>query len=987
MKKVSNLYYKLYLLKLLLRKSSILILINHLLVTIAFAQQVTTRLYTTNDGLPTSSVFGAYEDSFGYLWIGTSNGISRFDGKQFVNFNLADGLPSLFAVVTLEDSHHRLWAATRRGVACLLGNKFVVYPLNDSLDIDYVNGIIETKDKQVWCLTPKGVYQFEINTWKKIKLFPGYDNESCRQIKETDLGLFVNYGHLLAFRNRRNEWKILGEHQSSGPYFNVLYKYGQTVLVSTRNAIYKIENNRLIPLVEGLKGIGYFSLFVDSRDRLWYHFTNGDGAFHISSPGDFKKFTLQIPNRYGQVFIISEDTHGNFWAGTQEGLLKIQEVAFSSIEETDSTKIGAATNGIALKDSGLLLSSKYGLLFYHPDKPLGETVLVNPLKTIIDASTTDEEGRKWFITRHGELYRLDGNKLTDFSFLGRSLHAGPLLSCYYDIKKRRLFIACDSALLVGDDKKMEKFIPSNREKRVLLYEDVFATRNGFVLLKAVTGKIYTIDKNDSLFEWKETNLNHGDLGIFHESPNSDIWIVDVGNGLMQYRLNTNGKPELIKIISEKNGLQNNNIQSIAFDSSNRVWVASVTGLDILQKNNNQEWEVFNYSQDAGLQLNWKQTKLITDARGDVWATSWHTLVRFDTRQIKLKKEIPKVIIEKVQLNSKDVDWRRYTDSLSSYQQFPVNPKLNYEKNTISIFFNGISFSSFPRLEYSYQLNPVDSSWSLPTSNASVSFVNLPPGRYVFKVRTRDQASAWSLPAEFSFDIIAPFWMRWWFIALCVMVIASIIYSIYKYRINQLRKVLAMRTKISQDLHDEIGGSISGINLLSQMATEKLQNNKPDEASEYLFKVKTYTQDVIEKLSDMVWIFNPQNDSIERLLQRLKSFAIPVAASKNIQIYFSTDKENEMKNLNIRQRKAIYLISKEAINNTFKYAACNNIYYNLYTKGSKWRLTIQDDGHGFIANENEGGNGLKNMRARADEIGASFNIQSQTGGGTIVKVEF
>ena len=976
-----------YLLKLLLRKISILILITQLLVTIAFTQQFNTRLYTTNDGLPTSSAYDFCEDSYGYLWIGTTNGISRFDGKQFVNFNLADGLPSLFVDVIFEDSQHRLWTGTRRGMARLLRDKFVTYPVSDKLDINYVFSIIETRDKQVWALTAKGIYQFEANTWKKIKLFPGYDNEACRHLIETDSGLYVNYGQLLAYRNSRNEWEVLGEHHSSWPYFNVLYKYGQTLLVSTRNTIYKIENNRLVPLVEGLKGIRYFNFFIDSKDRLWYHFTDGDSPFHISSPGNYNQFTRQIPNRYGQVFGIGEDTHGNFWAGTQEGFLKIQEVAFSAIEETDSTKIGGATNGIALKDSGLLLSSKYGLLFYHPDKPVGQRVSVNATKTIIDISTTDEEGRKWFITRHNQLYRLEGNKLTDFSFLLKSLHTGPLFSCSYDIKKRRLFIACDSALLVGDEKKMEKFIPYKKDKRVPRCKDVLSTKNGFVFLRSFAGEIYMIDKNDSMYEWKKGSRDDVDNTIFYESPDSDIWIIDVGKGLMQYRLTTNGKPELVKMISDKNGLQNNNIHSIAFDSSKKIWVASVTGLDILQKNNNGEWDVFNYSQDAGLQLNWKQTKLITDMKGDVWTTSWHTLVKFDSRQIELKKEIPRVIIEKVQLNSKDVDWSSYTDSLYGYPQLPVKPELSYAENTINIFFNGISFSSFPRLEYSYQLDPVDSSWSQPTSNASVSFVNLPPRKYVFKVKTRDQASAWSAASEFSFIIITPFWMKWWFIALCVIVAFLIIYSIYRYRINQVKKVLAMRTKISQDLHDEIGGSISGINLLSQMATEKLQNNKADEASDYLFKVKNYSQDVIEKLSDMVWVFNPQNDSIEKLLQRLRSFAIPIAVSKNIQLHFETDKEGDTKNLFISQRKAIYLISKEAMNNIFKYAGCDNIYYNLHTKGSKWQLRIQDDGQGFITAENRTGNGLKNMQARAEEIGATFNIESKNGNGTVITVVF
>jgi signal transduction histidine kinase len=124
-----------------------------------------------------------------------------------------------------------------------------------------------------------------------------------------------------------------------------------------------------------------------------------------------------------------------------------------------------------------------------------------------------------------------------------------------------------------------------------------------------------------------------------------------------------------------------------------------------------------------------------------------------------------------------------------------------------------------------------------------------------------------------------------------------------------------------------------------------------------------------------------------LLQRLKFFAISIALSKNIKMHFENDKESEIINLTIRQRKAIYLVSKEAINNAFKYAGCNNIYYTLHARGSKWKLVIQDDGQGFITAENKNGNGLKNMQARADEIKANFKIQSQNGIGTIITLEF
>jgi len=236
------------------------------------------------------------------------------------------------------------------------------------------------------------------------------------------------------------------------------------------------------------------------------------------------------------------------------------------------------------------------------------------------------------------------------------------------------------------------------------------------------------------------------------------------------------------------------------------------------------------------------------------------------------------------------------------------------------------------------------------------------------------------------NIRPAFWNTWWFYILIGMVLTTGIYMLFRYRLQQKINLLEMRNRISQDLHDEIGGSISGINVLSQMALEKLQTNDLEEASAYLFQVKNYTQDVIEKLGDMVWIFNPQNDSIEKLLQRLNYFAISIATSKNIKIHFEKDKESETINLTLRERKAVYLISKEALNNIFKYAACSNVYYCLHSNGFKWRLIIKDDGKGFIPIENKNGNGLRNMEKRADEIGAKFSIQSQCGGGTTITVE-
>jgi nitrate/nitrite-specific signal transduction histidine kinase len=304
---------------------------------------------------------------------------------------------------------------------------------------------------------------------------------------------------------------------------------------------------------------------------------------------------------------------------------------------------------------------------------------------------------------------------------------------------------------------------------------------------------------------------------------------------------------------------------------------------------------------------------------------------------------------------------------------------------ISIYFKGISSSGTDGIRYSYQLVGLENSWSTPSSNDFVSFARLPPGKYVFKVKAQVPISSWSQPAEFSFEIKKAFWQTGWFYMVIAVIVSAGIFILFRYRLVQKIKLFEMRNQVSQDLHDEIGASISGINLLSQVAAEKLQNNKPEEASEFLVKVKNYSQDVIEKLSDMVWLFNPQNDNIEKLLQRLKYFAISIASSKNATIHFSTGKETEIMNLSISQRKAIYLVSKEAINNAVKYAECMNIYFILTSQGKGWKLQIRDDGKGFLATENNG-NGLKNMYARAEEIGAKFNIKTDQGTGTIITME-
>lgn len=194
-------------------------------------------------------------------------------------------------------------------------------------------------------------------------------------------------------------------------------------------------------------------------------------------------------------------------------------------------------------------------------------------------------------------------------------------------------------------------------------------------------------------------------------------------------------------------------------------------------------------------------------------------------------------------------------------------------------------------------------------------------------------------------------------------------------------------QVSRDLHDDIGSSLSGINMLGQLVQQQLNEGNYQSANELLQKINNYTNELIEKISNMAWLLKPSDESLSILISRLKFYNLPAASLKNINLQFNITTGESKKELTIQQRKAIYLISKEAINNAIKYSQCNTIFYSLHAPDNKIELIVRDDGVGFDMPAAGNGNGLQNMKTRADEIGAGFTIQSSPGQGTKITLQF
>lgn len=226
-----------------------------------------------------------------------------------------------------------------------------------------------------------------------------------------------------------------------------------------------------------------------------------------------------------------------------------------------------------------------------------------------------------------------------------------------------------------------------------------------------------------------------------------------------------------------------------------------------------------------------------------------------------------------------------------------------------------------------------------------------------------------------------------------ILIAGGIYVLYKYRVRQVMKLQAIRNRIASDLHDEIGSTLSSISLSSTIIQNKLNGNDT-EVKKLLEQVSSNTDNMMEALSDIVWAINTRNDRFDNIVNRMRAFAIELLEPSGITAHFDVKENVHDVNLNMEQRKNVYLIFKEAINNIAKYAGCKNVWVTINKEGSKtFVMNIKDDGKGFemalpgTEEKNLSGNGIRNMKKRANELGGEMTIDAARGQGASLQLKF
>jgi signal transduction histidine kinase len=391
-----------------------------------------------------------------------------------------------------------------------------------------------------------------------------------------------------------------------------------------------------------------------------------------------------------------------------------------------------------------------------------------------------------------------------------------------------------------------------------------------------------------------------------------------------------------------------------------LWIMQDRGLQLLDMQTDQIIDNFEFPEVSGANIydvySTKDTALLATNEG-----LYKIALRPSKRYLSLNSMLRLVVV-----NQKD--------TISS-----TSVNLKYDQNDIKFHLAVPWYSTSNSLYYKYRLNGVANSYQWLTTQPGerfIRFASLMPGSYTFEAYAVVAGFQEKKPVTFHFTIAKPWWQTSLFAIFVISLIAAGFFAIYRMRFRQVLQLEQVRRTISSDLHDEIGSTISSINIYSELAKSERQNEV------YLKLIQENTRDVISKLDDLVWSINPKNDSVHQLLARMQSFAEPVLTGAGIHPHFSTEEEVIKQELSLEKKRNLYLSFKELVNNVVRHSNARNCYIEMAMHSNKIILTITDDGIGFeAAATDKDRSGMFNLKERARSTGSTFTLDGAPGKGT------
>ncbi len=950
----------------------IYILFGLLITTKIFSQIKIHKHITANDEIISPKVYEIFEDSKGFFWFATPNGVSKWDGKNFENFSKRDGLVSSYIYDIAEDSTGKLYFANfgKGGLNTYQNGKIDTMFFKGKNKLSFLSLVYITKDGSLLMASSEGIMLYKNNVLLNLNSMFNIELASIYEVIENSKGEIFFATDLGILKVYENKMEVVYGFDGTPNNFSIaigINNYDE-ILFTNEKKILLLKDNDLKEVYPQLKYLANEILdIVFSKDNTCYLATK-IGLVILKSDGSFEILTTKngltnnhlskiYLSRNQDLYIISSTSDVNIYSpGRLENQNKLTGLISNNIFNIFIDKEGRRYFST---DEGLQqVNNKFSKIF----PPSENSKFAHPI-----LFTQAKSGSIYLGTFDGidELFNSKYREVIKFSKSHNiKYHGTNHISALTSLN--------DSTLLAGSYKGVYKIV--NNDFSVLNVSDGLS--NNFVTDIIVTkdkrivygyhSKGISINQDSSFKHYTiENSLINND--VTHICERSDGALL-VGTKL---GLSIIEKGKITSLTTEQ-GLLADEIRAIAEDDFHNIYVTTSKGVNILRFN--PELRIRSLTVKDGLASNNCSPKaLFIDNENNVWIGTSNGVSKYNPKYDLEIKEPPKVHLTEIEIFNEAI----------SIKEFIQDPQLQYNQNYISFSFIGLNIPNNHKVKYQYKLSRIDKEW-INSKATKVQYTNLDDGKYTFEVKATNEWGYWSKPVKLSFVIAPAWWETWWFYTLVFISLASLIAFIASYRYRQLLEIEKIRTKISADLHDSIGSGLSEITILSELLHTQSEP-KIYNLQKGLKNISITARSLVGNMSDIVWLVTPSKDSLRDLLLRLQDSYQEVFSQANISFSIKGIDELRHITLPLTYRQHLFLLFKEAINNSLKHSGCSEMILALRVQGKNLIIQLTDNGKGFDTESKSSGNGLRNIKERAKNIGGKVEIISELNVGT--KIEF
>lgn len=940
------------------------------------------EVWLTENGLPQNTVHSIAQTSDGYIWIGTDEGLARFDGVRFTVFDKQNTpqLKSNYIRTLLADRQGALWIGTAEGLVRMLNGKFTIFTTNEGLPSNTIQAIYEDRESNLWVATATG------------------------------LGLFKS-GGLTTFTTK--------EHLIGGSIQTLFEDAEGALWIATPYGVGRVKDGTFTNYTvrDGLGSNSVRAIQQDRDGRLWFGSLGGLTSF---SRGRFTTYTMQdgLPN--DRIISLHADRDGGLLIGTAGGLCRFSDGRFTGLNAGDALSTSTILSLLEDLEGNLWIGTEASGINLLKDTKFTTYTVRNGLSNdLVKSIYGDRQGNTWIGTDGGGLNLLKDGKLSVYTTRD-GLSSNIVLALSGD-GAGNLWAGTPDGLNRFSQGKFTIYTSAdglaNNDVRSICADHRgnlwIGTRGGLTRIKDGVFRTFTeVDglPNDliaTLYEDAKGNLWIGTFGglsrfkneefttfttrdglssdaviSLYEDSDGTLWIGTNGGGLNRM------KDGQLTAYTTRNGLLDDVVYRILEDGRNNLWLSCRKGIFHIGKKELDEFASGRTASIAPVAYGTADGMMTRECSGGgdpagwrgsdgkLWFPTIKGVAMIDPERIKTNSLAPPVVIEQIRIDDK---------SIAPSDRIELPPGTT----RFDLYYTAPSFVAPERVRFKYKLEGFDKDWIDSGTRRIAYYTNLRPGAYTFRVIASNNDGVWNeTGAAFGLYLKPYFYQTYWFYAVCLLGLALLASLLYRLRVRrmraQFRAVLAERTRIAREIHDNLAQEMSGISVQLEVVARTIPV-EAEPARTHLDRARRQVRHGIAEARRYVWdLRSPaleNNDLPTALAETARRLTNETAIQAQVEV------NGTFRPLPRLVEHNLLRIGQEAVNNAVKHAQAQRVFVNLLFDARRVQLSVRDDGRGFnnqaVGNGQTGHFGLIGMRERAEQIGGTLSIHSTEGSGTEV----